>query len=398
MKPLLAALALAATSAVAGGPQPDPPTPPLLTQPPSATLEAPSERPLTTIGRDVTGPLGDARLSPIPSEYRVDVRGGLRVAYHPTLHDAAGRALRALEDSRARLSSRVGQRVLERVELRLGRTPEELVALAPRTSPPAPGADVAVYASARVIALSAQPGASGDELDARVRHAAAHVALLDAVDGRPLPRWLDEGFAIESAGDRRVARALTLVRAQLDGGTMPLAQLESFADEPGNVALADAEVADFVRSLSSGDGRGDGRDDGRARFTALLGRLRAGEPFAQALSITYDADLATLEARWRDGLSRRYLLLPATYGALTLIGVAGGAFLALRLRRRRREAALARADRLTAEALAALVPDAPRGKPPKLIVVDEGRGHVVYLVSSRPVPKITHDGKTHTLH
>lgn len=394
MKPLLAALALAATSAVAGGPQPDPPTPPLLTQPPSATLEAPSERPLTTIGRDVTGPLGDARLPPIPSEYRVDVRGGLRVAYHPTLHDAAGRALRALEDSRARLSSRVGQRVLERVELRLGRTPEELVALAPRTSPPAPGADVAVYASARVIALSAQAGASGDELDARVRHAAAHVALLDAVDGRPLPRWLDEGFAIESAGDRRVARALTLVRAQLDGGTMPLAQLESFADEPGNVALADAEVADFVRSLSSGDGR----DDGRARFTALLGRLRAGEPFAQALSITYDADLATLEARWRDGLSRRYLLLPATYGALTLIGVAGGAFLALRLRRRRREAALARADRLTAEALAALVPDAPRGKPPKLIVVDEGRGHVVYLVSSRPVPKITHDGKTHTLH
>jgi hypothetical protein len=406
MKVLLAALALGATSPSDGAttsplvPTADPPGTTLLTQPPSSAWEAPAERPRTTLGRDLGPALGsgaspgaagvDARLPEIPSEYRIDARAGVRVAFHPTLLDAADRVFRQLEAARGRLSARVGQRVLERVEVRLVRTPDELVALTPRTAPPAPGEDLAVFVGAHVIAISAQPGLSGDDFEARVRHAAAHVALFDAVDGRPLPRWLDEGFAIESADDGRTARALTLARAQLDGSTMTLAQLEAFPDDAASMALAEAEVADLVRTLS--------HDGGAGRFTALLGRLRAGEPFAQALTVTYEADLPTLEARWREQLARRYLQRPLAIGGGSLALLAAGVLIARGVRRRRREAALARAEQQTAEALAALIPDAPRGRPPRLIVVDQGRGHVVYHVSSRPVPKVVHEGKQHTLH
>jgi hypothetical protein len=41
--------------------------------------------------------------------------------------------------------------------------------------------------------------------------------------------------------------------------------------------------------------------------------------------------------------------------------------------------------------------DAERRDVPKLIMVEEGAAHVVYVVEGR-VPKIEHDGKVHTLH
>ncbi len=427
MKPALLALALTATGAGAGtlatsaagvttgetgetsatsATTLEPPSSSAVTSPPEPAWQASFERSLTTIARDVPGPWSrpapdapntpntpdtrDARPPELPADYLVEAHGWLRLAYHPSQSEAAARVTSLLTSTRERLASRLGQRVLERVELRLARTPGELVALAPRAAPPPPGGDVAVYPALHLVALSVQGDGDGAGLEARARHALAHVALHDAVDGRALPRWLDEGFAIEAADERGFARGATLLRAQLEGTTLTLAQLDAFPDEPSTVALADAEAADMVRAL--------GRDADRARFTALLGRVRAGEPFARALSATYGADLPTLEARWRDELGRRYLALPlATAGALGLAAVGAIAFLTWRRRRRTLEAELAEA-RQAAEAARQLAPDAAPGKAPKLIVVDEGRGHVVYLVPSRAVPKITHDGKTHTLH
>lgn len=378
----------------------EPPTSSALTSPPEPAWQEPLERPHTTIALDLPAfPASNAGLAvgpqapALPADYRVDTRGGLRIAYHPTQSDAAARVTTLFEATRERLSALVGQRVLERIEIRVARTSDELVALAPRSAPPAPGADLAVYPALRLIAISVQGDGEASGLEARARHALAHVALYDAVDGRPLPRWLDEGFAIETSGDRRWARGATLVRAQLEGTTLTLAQLESFPDEPSTVALADAEVADLVRTLSS--------DADRARpaaFAALLGRLRTGEPFARALTAAYGAELPVLEARWREELAHRYLAIPlAGAGAVVLSTLATLVLVAWRRRRRRMDAELAEA-RQAAETAQLLSPDAPRGKAPKLIVVDEGRGHVVFLVPSRAVPKIVHDGKHHTLH
>jgi hypothetical protein len=382
----------------------EPPTSSALTSPPEPAWQEPLERPHTTIAGDLPafpasnggvalGASRGVRMPELPADYRVDTRGGLRIAYHPSQSEAAARVLSLAEGARERLSALVGQRVLERIEIRVARTSDELVALAPRTTPPAPGADLAAYPALHVITISVQGDGESPTLESRARHALAHVALHDAVDGHPLPRWLDEGFAIETSGDRRWWRGATLVRAQLEGTTLTLAQLDSFPDEPSTVALADAEVADLVRALSSDDGRA-----GPHAFTALLGRVRAGEPFARALSATYGAELPALEARWREELAHRYLAIPlAGAGALVLSALATAVLVAWRRRRRRLEAELAEA-RQAAETAQLLSPDAPRGKAPKLIVVDEGRGHVVYLVPSRAVPKVMHDGKPHTLH
>jgi hypothetical protein len=393
-------------SSASSPPALEPPTSSALTSPPEPAWQESIERPHTTIARDLlvlpastasttigSGASALARAPELPADYRVDTRGGLRIAYHPSQTDAAARVVPQVEAARERLSALVGQRVLERLEIRIARTSDELVALAPRGAPPAPGADLAVYGALHLIAISVQGDGESPGLEARARHALAHVALYDAVDGHPLPRWLDEGFAIEATGERRWRRGATLVRAQLEGTTLTLAQLESFPDEPSTVALADAEVADLVRALSS-----DGDPARLTAFTALLGRLRTGEPFARALSATYGAELPALEARWREELAHRYLAIPlAGAGAVLLSALATVVLVAWRRRRRRLEAELAEA-RLAAETARLLSPDAPRGKAPKLIVVDEGRGHVVYLVPSRAVPKIMHDGKTHTLH
>jgi hypothetical protein len=319
-----------------------------------------------------------------PPELQVDEsHGWLRVAYHPSMFDGVRRALADVDSLRASLATTLGQSVLEKIELRIARTPEEMAALAPAAAPPPKGARGVAYPSIGLVVISQRTdsGAAVD-LDEELRHELAHVALFDAAAGRSLPRWLTEGFAIHTSGESSLRRARTLAWANARGTLVPFDRLEVFPTE--GLGLATAESADFVRFLTHGDEA--------PRFSATIARVRSGTPLHLAAAETYGRDLRSLELAWRDDVGHRYVTVPLVASAIAGWAVALGIWAARRRKKKLAEAPVVEEQEQVIETLPAAKPSS------RLIVTDRGVGHVVYLITGKGVPKVEHDGKRHTLH
>jgi hypothetical protein len=321
----------------------------------------------------------------LPSELLVESHGWLRVAYHPSVFEGVRRVLHDADSVRASLATTLGQSVLEKVEVRIARTPEEMATLSPTEAPPPKGARGAAYPSLGLVVLSQRTdsGAAVD-LDEELRHELAHVALFDAAAGRPLPRWLSEGFALHTSGESSFRRAETLAFANARGALVSFDRLESFPAAAGELRVAQAESADFVRFLSRGDQA--------PRFSATIARVRSGSPLPLAAAETYGRDLRGLELAWRDDVGHRYVTVPLVASAVAGWAAAIGIWAARRRKKRRAEAR-------ELEEQQAMIETLPEAKPSsRLIVTDRGVGHVVYLITGKGVPKVEHDGKRHTLH
>ncbi|MBI2389897.1 MAG: hypothetical protein HYV09_09915 [Deltaproteobacteria bacterium] len=316
-----------------------------------------------------------------PADFLVEMHGWLRVVHHPSTFEAVRQVVHAADATRASLATMLGQSVLEHVELRVARTPEEMLVLAPSEAPPAANTTAATYPALSLIVLSARsvegdPGALGEAF----HHQLAHVALFDAAAGRPLPRWLQEGFAVQASGEHGFSRAQMLWSAHVRGGLQPFSSLDEFPEAPRAARIAWAQSADFVRFLV--------RDQGGTRFAAAVARTRGGDAFERALGDSYGADLRTLEQKWRDDVATRNVTGPLAVSAAVGWGLAVAVI--VRRRRKRRAAPIE-------EELAPTVVE-QRKSEPRLLVADRGLGHVVYIVERKGVPKVEHDGKHHTLH
>jgi len=336
--------------------------------------------------RDVPAlPAHSIKAPAAPPDFLVETRGFLRVVYHPSAFEAVRRIANDADAARATFASAVGQSVLDHVEVRVARTPEELAMLSPPEAPPATGATGVAYPSLSLVVLSVRDrDGAPSALDESFRHQLAHVALFDAAAGRPLPRWLQEGWAVQMSGEATLARAQILWGAHVRKNLVSFAQLDTFPSDPRHARVAWAESADFVRFLA--------RDS--TRFAATIAHARSGDSIDRALTDAYGQDLRSLEQSWRDDLGTRCVTIPlATAGAVGW-GCAIGALL-LRRRRRKLRAASAIEPALQIPEL----PDAPAEKSERrLLVVDRGLGHVVYIVDAHTVPKVEHDGKRHTVH
>ncbi len=341
------------------------------------------------IGRDApTLPAHAIKAPPVPGDFLVETRGFLRIVYHPSTFEAVRRIASEADAARAAFASTVGQSVLDQLEIRVARTPEELAMLSPEGAPPVAGSTGVAYASLGLAVISVRdPDGTPTELDEVFRHQLAHVGLFDATDGRPLPRWLQEGLAVQMSGEATVARAELLWTAHVRRRLLSFAELgASFPEDSRGARIAWAESADFVRFLAR---------DG-TRFASTIARARSGDSIDRALIDAYGADLRTLEQSWRDDLGTRCVTIPlASAGALGW-GLAIAALVVRRRRRRQRLREVAAAAPELQELPEAAEP--PADTEDRLLVCDRGLGHVVYIVEGRAVPKVEHDGKTHTLH
>ncbi len=346
------------------------------------------------LGRDLPAVPAKAKAPDAPADLLVETHGFLRVVYHPSLFEGVRRLVADASSVRASLAATVGQSVLEHVELRVARTPEEMAALSPIEAPPPPRATGVAYPSLSLIVLSHRDAdGSAAPIDDVFRHELAHVALAQAA-GHELPHWLQEGFAVCSSDELATRRMQTLFSARLHGSLLSFADLGAFPEDAAAQRVAYAQSADFVRWLSRGEGR--------ARFAAAIARVRSGATLDRALEDAYGEDARGLEHRWREDLSHRYVTVPlvlatATGWALAITG------LWVVARRRRRKLARARRAERTAheereEREIVEQPEPSSTSEPRLLVCDRGLGHVVYIVEGKGVPKVEHDGKRHTLH
>jgi hypothetical protein len=326
---------------------------------------------------------------PVPASYQQRDLGWLTIVYPPSLYERVKLLIDEAPAFKARLADTLGQPVLEHVDVRIARTTDDMIGLAPPEAPPYSYAAGMAYSSIHLVVLTlTTPTGEPTDLDDVFRHELFHVALEDAVRGHHVPRWFNEGMAIHESDENRLLRVKTLWDASLSRSIIPLADLDrSFPSQHYEVSIAYAESADFVRFLL--------RDQDQLRFAALVERVREGQPFDRALSEAYDVDLRKLEYQWREDMAKRYTFAPIlASGSLLWVGALAVLVVGYGRKRRRDRATLARweqEDTLREARLRVSVEPAP--------VPDDVGGHRMPPKTTPPgLPKIEHDGGWHTLH
>jgi hypothetical protein len=333
---------------------------------------------------------------PLPSTFATRDAGWIRFGYPPSAQGRIDPLIETAVEARAALAAELGRPVLDNVEVRIARTPEELAALAPSDAPPPDYAEGVAYARLRLIIISlvAPHAAEPPLLSEVLRHELAHVALHDAVGGRPVPRWFNEGFAVHASGESSLLRSSTLWKATLSKRLLPMRDLDrTFPASSDLASIAYAQSADFVRFLL--------RRQDRARFAMFVERLDRGEPFDASLSDAYATDIRRLEFQWRQELSRRYSWVPVFLGG-GMLWVGAFVVLGFGYLRRRRDAkrTLARwareeaeQDRVAAqrepEPLRAAI--SPRATPGSVAAA-------ILKGNDAELPRVEHNGRWHTLH
>lgn len=342
-----------------------------------ATAVQPADVPLVVSSAQVTIP-------PVPAGYLTEDRGWLRFSYPPAAKERVAGILRDADSVKADLAELLGQPVLDHVEVRVAPTFSDMARLAPVGAPVPEYASGIAYNGMHLVLLTmmAPRGSEATDLDAVFRHELAHVALEDAVHGRHVPVWFNEGLAVNFASER-FERTYTLAQATLQGTLLPLADLErSMGKTTDEVPIAYAESADFVHFLQ--------RRTDRVRFAALIARVGEGQTFDRAASDAYGADLRKLEYQWRGDLEKRFSVLPIlTGGGFVWVLVMCGLVYAYVKKRRRAKKILDRwaHEEALEDARAARRAEAER---------EEALG-LLGSAALRP-QKVEHDGHWHTLH
>ncbi len=375
-------------------PRAAPPSPEESTEVPPAVSALPSS--VADAPRTAAGAL---RMPPIPAGFNSYDAGWVRFVYHPSSRERVQPLIAQADAVRHELVARLGFPALTQVRVEVARTPGEMATFAPAGAPYPDYAAGVAYSEIGLVLLSLTPVHPGAEQDlAEVfRHELSHVALHDAVNGQPVPRWFNEGFAVLASGETSFVRMRTMLMANVGGSLIPLQNIErSFPSDETQAQVAYAEAVDVVRFLV--------RREDVHRFHALIQRMRAGEAFDKAVLDAYGIELATLEVEWRDDVSRRYTFWPILLSGTGFWVVALGFFIwAWRRRRRRDRLTLLRWAREEAAEDVQRARLAARTEAARVhIVLARGNeapaAQVPHPVTEIEVPRVEHDGQWHTLH
>lgn len=361
--------------------------------------EAPSDAPRSHAGT--------LRLPGVPAGFNTYDGGWIKFVYHPSIRERVQPLIADAAATRTALTEWLGAPVLAEVRVVVARTPGEMAALAPPNAPYPDYAAGVAYPEIGLVLLTIKPVHPNSQQDlAEVfRHELAHVALEDAVGGRPVPRWFNEGFAVLASGETSFPRMRSLAAATISDNLLSLSQLErTFPMQEWEAEIAYAQAADVVRFLI--------RREEKHRFRGLISRLHDGESMDAALLNSYGAETATLETEWRNDVARRYTFYPVLFsGSIIWAGTLGLFAFGWHKKRRKAAATLARWEREEAaedEARRRIALRAdPSGPAPRVHIVltrqsDEGAASVPPPALQRlpeiEVPKVEHDGQWHTLH
>jgi hypothetical protein len=338
-------------------------------------------------------PTAHETIPPVPRSYVTKNLGWLELSYPPSASERVASILRDADGVKAELAGYLGQPVLSKVIVRVAPTVADMARLAPPDAPPPEWASGVAYNGMHFVLLSmlAPHGADAVNLDEVFRHELAHVALEDAVQGKHVPLWFNEGLAIYLSNEQSIPRLQTLWNATLSGTLIPLSDLDrSLPRENAGVSIAYAESADFMRYLL--------RKSDRMRFSAMIDRVRDGQPFDRAISEAYGADLRRLEFEWRGDLEHRFSVIPVlTGGGLIWVLVIGALVAAYVRRRRRTKAILARWEREEAiedARIAKMEAERAAFITPLVDVATVANAAKASAVSI----KVEHHGRWHTLH
>ncbi len=345
-------------------------------EPSGAKAQRPYEAPL--LGAEV-------ELPPLPPEYLADEVAGIRFAYHPSARDRTRALIESAPLVRSELVAQLGSAVLESMDVRVAVGSADFSRIVPPLSPQGSGVLAFHERATLVIGLHASGPSSSIDTSTAFRRGMALLALDEITDGQALPRWFRIGYALHFSGEGRLARARSLWWASMQQRLIPLVDLDWYLfDRASYQSVAAAEAADFIGFLLEGE-----RAEGLLR---LCEEVRAGHSFEQALRTAYQDDASGLEQAWREDVARHRAFLPILLGSTGLwILLALG--LALRRRWRRRASEPVEVGHgATTEPSQQVALKLPRRK-------GKGESRLPRTEPPAPdVPKVSHNGRWHTLH
>jgi hypothetical protein len=254
------------------------------------------------------------RVPPVAPGFTTYDGGWIRFSYHPSTRERVEPLINSADEVRRELEVWLGQPVLARVRVDIARTPGEMKTLAPAGAPYPAYADGVAYSDLSLVLLTLAPVGSSEHHDVSqvFRHELSHIALKDALGGRPIARWFNEGFAVLASGETSIERLSTLWTATVADQLLPLSEVErTFPNDAATASVAYAQAVDVVRFLI--------RREERHRFRALIQELKEGGTLDASVTAAYGVDLRTLEHEWRQDVAKRY-----TFWPILLSGTAPG--------------------------------------------------------------------------
>lgn len=327
----------------------------------------------------------EAPLPTPPSGYETEQVGPVTWTFPVSERERVAPLIESVEEYWTDVASDFGVVLDEHLVIRVARNPREMRALAPIGHPPPDYASGVAYPSWGLILLtmSAPDTWQPPELDVVLVHELSHIALYRAVNGNEVPRWFGEGVAIHQSEVRLLPRMQSLLRAAAQRSMLRLSELsDRFPTRPYDVNVAYAQSADIVGFLrrSTNDER---------RFHRLIQVMRDGETFDTALSDAYGWTSIGLEREWRESLRTRYRIMPALLGGST-IWVLAAILVVIAYRRRRRYHHMKLQQMGYREELEALTTRPPPPPEPTTGTTD--------VMTDSGIPRVEHDGESHTLH
>ena len=316
--------------------------------------------------------------------YETERIGSVMWTYPVSERDRVVHLIESFDDHWAKVSDDFGVNIDDELVIRVARNPREMRALGPVGYPPPEYATGVAYSRWGVILLtmSAPQTWEPPDLEVVLVHELSHVVLYRAVRGNDVPRWFNEGVAIQQSEVRLLPRMESLLRAAAQRSMLRLSELDArFPDRPHQVNVAYAQSADVVGFL-----RRTNNDE--RRFHRLIQSLRDGDTFDTALATAYGWTRIGLERQWRESLRTRYRILPALLAGST-IWVAAAILVVFAYRRRRRYHHMKLEQMAYREELEALT--AASQPPPAPLSGAE-------VASDADIPIVEHDGESHTLH
>ncbi|MEM8609752.1 MAG: peptidase MA family metallohydrolase [Myxococcota bacterium] len=324
----------------------------------------------------------EAPLPAPPEGYETEQVGPITWTFPVALRDRVVPLIESAPQHWIDVQNDFGVPVDDDLVVRVARNPREMKQMAPVGYPPPEYATGVAYPAWGVILLtmSAPDSWHPPDLEVVLVHELSHIALYRAVAGEDVPRWFSEGVAIHQSEVRLLPRMESLLRAAAQHSMLRLSELSHrFPERPHEVNTAYAQSADVVGFLR-------GTENDQRRFHKLIRSLRAGDSFDVALSEAYGWTTIGLEREWRESLRTRYRILPALLGG-TGIWVFAAILLVIAYRRRRKYHRLKLEEMAHREELEALTTRPPPPPEPTAEVVQDAG-----------IPRVEHDGESHTLH
>ena len=321
--------------------------------------------------------------------------GWIEFSYHPSVRERVQPLIAEADKIKGELEGWLGRPVLKGVRVDVARTAGEMETLAPAGAPYPSYAEGVAYSAIDLVLLTLTPRHGNDTHDIvqTFRHELAHIALHDALEGRHVPRWFNEGFAVLASGESSFDRMSVLWTATVADNLIPLSQMErSFPADESTASIAYAEAVDVVRFLL--------RREEAHRFRSMIDRLEKGHDLEASLKLSYGIDLADLEHEWREDVAKRYTFWPVLFSGTLVWAITLGLFVwAWRRKQSRAKKKLLRWEREEAneDALARMRENARV----HIVLARTSLSSVTPLPPAGPeieVPKVQHDGQWHTLH